>query len=164
MGLWLRWGGALAVIVGSFFVCREYEKYLARRLGELIGLRDLISHARGMIEKYLSYGAELWRGFTNEALESCGLMDALREGRGLSEAFASCGDRMALTAEERAELACDFARLGKGYKSGEVSLLDTLENKLCEMADGESDQAEKNIKVFRALLLGGALVVVITVV
>ena len=88
MSIYLRLGGAGLILLGAILVGREYSAYLNRRLSEYRGLLSLLSHAEGVIGRNLSYGKELWRGFEDAALEKCGLLPALREGRGLADAFA----------------------------------------------------------------------------
>ena len=164
MSLWLRWGGGILLVFGALLVSREYERYLGRRISEYSGLALLIGHAKSMISKFLAHGEGLWRSFSNDALERVGLLAALREGRGLGEAFDLCRDKMSLPRSGAARLSEELHRLGGEYMGGELERLTALEQSLVSEGEAEEALAEKNIKVARALLLGGALVALISVI
>ena len=161
MSLYLRWGGGIILTVAALLLCRGYEKYLMRRVAETEGLVLLISHAKGMISRFLSYGGELWQGFDNDALESCGLLASLRSGLGIKAAFDGCSPKMCLSQSARGWISAALDRLGKDYREGELRLLEEIESRLRTDAESERSSAEKNIKVARALLLGGALALLI---
>lgn len=163
MSLYLRWGGVILLLIAALTVNRGYRDYLNRRLAEYRGLLGLIQHAEGMISKFLSYGKNLWRDFSDSALEKCGLLPALREGKSLSLAFDECLDNMALSREAKENISKKIQGLGSGYKDGELSNLRELREEISSELTLESEEAEKNIKVVSALLLGGALAVVIMV-
>ena len=161
MSIYLRWGGAILLMLGALYFSRGYEKYLMRRVAEQDGLADLISHVGGMINRFLSSGEELWRDFHNDALEKCGLLPSLRGGMGLKDAFDKCGEKMSLSASAKEKISASLGALGRDYREGEVRLLAELEKQLRSDSEAERSAVEKNIKVARALLLGGALAAVI---
>ncbi len=161
MSLYLRWGGAILLIIAALYISREYEKFLGRRISEYRGLCSMIAHAEEMISKYLAHGDGLWRDFRSDALEKCGFLPAVREGKGLHYAFESCRDKMSLSREAKDRLSLSFKRVGKGYMEGELANLSLVKESLAEECESESVAAEKNIKVARALLLGGALALAI---
>ena len=161
MNIYLRVGGAALVAVGALFISREYEKYLARRGDEYRGLVALISHAEGQISRFLAYGVALWRGFEDESLERCGLLSELREGKSLSEAFDSCSVKMSLPRAVVKEISAKLSSLGRDYLDGELATLGDIRSRLTELLKSEEDTREKNVKVVRALLLGGALCAII---
>lgn len=153
----LRLFGAGALLLAAIFVSGEYSKFLDRRIAEYRGIAALLSHAEGGIERSLSYGGRLWQSFEDEALERCGLLSLLREGKGLSAAFGECMDRLALSKEAKGRIAEEFSALGKGYMSGEIATLSALRRKIEEELSVLQTEAEKSKKVARALLIGGAL-------
>lgn len=161
---YLRLGGAALIMIGALLICHSYESYLKKRLSEYRGLVSLISHAEGEISGFLTYGSELWRSFSDDALEKCGLLPLLREGRSLAEAFVESVGKMSLSKDLSESLAADFKKLGKGYKDSELKLLSSIRERLAKELDTESVESEKNIKVARALILGGGLTVGIMVI
>ncbi|MBQ8414438.1 MAG: hypothetical protein IJX58_04245 [Clostridia bacterium] len=161
---YFRLGGAAMLMLGAIFISRAYEGYLNRRIAEYRGLIALLSHAEGKISRFLSHGCELWRDFSDEALEKCELLKHLREGVDLKEAFEMVKDKMSLSKNASARLTERLSSLGRGYKDSELSLLSSIKEHLTAEMNSESEEAEKNIKVVRALLLGGALAMAIMVI
>lgn len=164
MSIYLRWGGAALVMIAALFASREYSAYAQRRISQYKGFVALISHAEGMIAKFLAKGEELWRGFTDNALEECGFISSLREGKSLSESFSSCEDRLCLPRGVREELRGFFSEFGKSYKDGQLSSLSLFRAKLETKLNEEEAGLEKSLKVTRALIIGGALSVVILII
>lgn len=164
MIFYLRYGGAALVMLGALLVSRAYASYMKKRLSEYRGLERMIAHAEGEISCFLAYGSELWRNFSDEAMEGCGLLSHLRDGKGISESFELSRDAMSLSASAKQKISDMLEPLGRGYKDDEVKLLSSIGDRLSEEISRESDEAEKNIRIARALLIGGALAVVIMIV
>ena len=163
MTLYLRLGGTALIMIAALLICHGYELYLNKRLEEYCGLILLISHVEEEISLFLSYGSRLWSGFHNDALEKCGLLSLLREGHSISSAFSESMRRMSLSKTAAEELSKEFDRLGKGYKDSELRLLSSIRERLSLELESERCETEKNLKVLKALLLGGALVAVVMV-
>ena len=161
MSLYIKWGGIALVMIGAMLVSREYDRRLDRRIAEYRGLVNLIGHAEAEITKSLAHGSGLWQGFSDDALEKCGLLPLLREGESLKNAFDKCKCKMSLSAEARDRISSLFAPLGRGYRDSEVRMLGEIKDSLSAELDSQSESAEKNKKIARALLLGGALTVAI---
>lgn len=164
MSLYFRLGGAALVMIAALLISRYYEKYLLKRVDEYSGLVLLVTHMENEITKYLAYGNRLWSNFRHDGLEKCGFLPVLRECGSISEALSNVGDRMSLSRASREHLAESFSRLGRGYLDEELGLLSEIKDSLSAELDTERIEAEKNIKVVRALLLGGALAVVVMVI
>ena len=158
---YLRIGGAILLMVAAVYGSYRYEKYINCRLAEYKGLIALISHAQSKISGFLSHGSRLWEGFSNEALESCGLLAALRSGENLASALEGCKEKMSLSGSARLDLAERLRGLGEGYMDSELKILAGIKEHLTAELEVEIDKGEKNVKVARALLLGGALAVMI---
>ena len=161
MNIYLRLGGAVIIMAGSIYASYSYEKYINRRVAEYKGLLRLVSHAESRVSDFLSYGRGLWQGFSDDALEACGLLPALREGESLFAAFNSCNSKMNLTKGAVKEISERMKRLGRGYVNSELSALGDLRSYLEGENERERLAAEKNVRVIRALLLGGALTALI---
>ncbi len=161
MSLYIKWGGIVLVMIGALLVSREYDRRLDRRISEYRGLVNLIAHAEAEITKSLAHGGGLWQGFSDDALENNGLLPLLREGESLKSAFDTCKGKMSLTFEAKERISGLFAPLGRGYRDSEIRLLGEIKDSLRGELDSESESAEKNKKIARALLLGGALTVAI---
>ena len=164
MSLYLRLGGSALVMIAALLISRCYEKYLLKRVDEYSGLVLLVTHMENQISKYLAYGNQLWSDFRHDGLEKCGFLPILRECGSISEALKSVGNKMSLSPASRECLVESFSRLGRGYLEAELNLIREIKDSINADLELERDSAEKNIKVARALLLGGALAVVIMVI
>ena len=161
MSIYIKLIGGAIILLLALYVSRSYEKFLRRRIAEYRGLAELISHAEGRISDFLSYGSRLWQGFGDEALEACGLLSSLREGEGLASAFEKCKGKMSLPRKAMDGISERLRKLGGRYKESELTVLRELGEWLSSELRSAEEQSEKNIKVARALLLGGALAVLI---
>lgn len=164
MSLYLRLGGAALLLVGAIFVSREYSGYIDRRISEYRSLVALLSHAEGKISRFLSFGGELWRDFSDDVLEGCGLLPLLRGGSGLALAFDECKAHLALPSEAKERIFRLLSGLGGGYMDGTIAGLSSARQELEAELTVEQEAAEKNKRVARALLIGGALAVGVMVI
>ena len=164
MSLYLRWGGAALIMIAALFACREYSVYAEKRILQHKGFIALISHAEEMISKFLAKGIELWQDFSDSALEECGFSSHLREGRSLSEAFSACEVGICLPKDVKEELRDFFSGFGKSYKDGQLSSLSEFRKRLENRLKEEELSLEKSLKVTKALIIGGALAVVILII
>ena len=161
MSLYLKWGGIALEIIAALLISREYDRRLDRRISEHLGLVNLIAYAETEITKSLAHGGGLWQGFSDGALEKCGLLPLLREGESLKNAFDKCKGKMALSTEAKERISNLFVPIGRGYRDSEVRLLGEIKDSLSRELDSESESADKSKKIAKALLLGGALTVAI---
>lgn len=161
MSIFIKLIGGVIILLLALYVSRCYEKYLRRRIAEYRGLYELFGHAEGRISDFLSYGSRLWQGFADEALEACGLLTLLRGGEGLAASFDKCKEKMSLPKRALDSISEKLKKLGGGYVASELLTLRELRDSLASELKAAEEQGEKNIKVARALLLGGALAVFI---
>lgn len=164
MSLYLRFFGGGLVLLSALAASSEYSSYAERRLAQYSGLLALLSHAEGMISRFLSSGDGLWRGFENEELEKIGLLPLLREGKTLSKAFLECEGRFVLSKEAKERIKDFLSTSGRGYMEGEVAAFSGFRAQLDTEMKAEKERLEKNVKVTRALLLGGALAFLILII
>jgi hypothetical protein len=147
----------MLIMIAALITSREYSRFADRRLAQWQGFSRLISHAEGMIEKYLLSGGALWQDFENHELARIGFLKLLREGASTCEAFSACSSSLSLPRECKDRLFEFFSSFGKGYRERELksiaAFLKDFNGKYAE----EKDRLEKSVRVTRALLLGGAL-------
>ena len=152
------------MLISALFFGKEYSAYAERRAGEGESFIRLLAHIEKMIDSYLLPHGELFLGFSNEWLEKCGFLAKLREGSGLSSAFSSARDRLAISEPIKARLAEYFSGFGKVYKEAELSRLRECRTDVEKMLSLERAELEKSVKVTRALLLGGAAGIMIMII
>lgn len=162
--IYLKWCGAALVMISALFFGREYSTYAERRADEGESFIRLLAHIEKMIDSYLLPHGELFLGFSDERLEKCGFLGKLREGSGLSVAFSSASDKLLICESIKTRLAEYFSGFGKGYKEAELSRLRECRTDVEKMLSNERAELEKNVKVTRALLLGGAAGIMIMII
>ena len=164
MNIYLRFLGGGLVMVAALIASREYSAYAQKRLEQYRGLIEFLSHAEGMISRFLASGDGLLTGFKNKALEDTGFLSALREGKGFSESFAMCESKFAFSEEQKALIKKFCSDVGRGYKESEALTFACFRKTLESEMEREKETLDKSVKVARALLLGGALAFLIVVI
>ena len=154
----------MLLLIAAIAASREYSAYAKRRIDQYDGFIELFSYAEGMISRFLSYGEALWRGFENGALEACGFLPALREGTPPIEAFEKCEGRLSLPREAKDKIKAFLSSMGRSYKDGELATLSAFRTELQSERKRQEEDLDKNVKIARALLLGGALAVFILII
>lgn len=144
----------LALGLAALWLGRGYSKFLDNRLGQMRGVLALAEHIRDSLSRSLSFGGELYRGFSDEYLEKSGLLPLLRQGVSPSEAICDPTVSLNLPESTRARLGELFASFGKDYLDAELHRLASF----IEATDSElrlaTDSIEKNKKVTSALIFG----------
>ena len=164
MSVFWRFIGGGLVVLSAMLASKAYADYAKKRLLQYSGLISLLSHAEGMISRFLSSGDGLWRGFQNEELERVGLLPLLREGESLKSAFLKCREGLALPKKTIEQIEEFISRAGRDYREGEVAMISAFRNLLETEMKTEEEALDKNVKVVRVLLLGGSLAFLIMII
>ena len=152
----IRWCAVGLIMLSAILLGREYSAYADRQVREQAGFIALLLHIERRIGHSLSYGSDLWRGFSDPDLEKCGFLPLLSEGFSPRDAFAKSSRKLALSGEIKEMLLVFFSDFGKGYKDGEIKGIERLREELESDLNAIRPELEKNKKVINALLLGGA--------
>lgn len=155
MGLFLRLSGAGVLLFVAFYISREYSLYIDRRLREYEALCAMLSHAREQGGKRRPAPAD----FADECLERCGILSALREGKDLFTSFSEGCGGLSLSKEAKERISAMLSDLRSKTAAEAQKMLGEIEEALRSELAGESEQADKNRRIVRALLIGGALAV-----
>ena len=157
MNTYIRLFGAAFIMLSALFVGREYSSFSDKRTSELRGFLLFVRHVGGRVANFLSYGDELFSGFENESLESCGFLPALRDGEDFADAFESAKNKLSISSSQIEMLGEFFVSFGRDYRDGEIEKITAFLEKYEKEVDRECENMTKNLQVARALLLGGAL-------
>ena len=105
----------------------------------------------------------IFSDFYDEALEKCGFLGCLKDGRGgYSAAFCEAVERLSLTGEARDALAAFGRTLGGVSMREQYAALENTEAILQEKAARLRESAEKKRRSYRSLgALTGAMIAVI---
>ena len=164
MSFYFRLFGGLALVVSALILSREYSAYCKRRILEYDGFIALLSHAEGKIAKYLSSGESLWRDFNNDALLNCGFLVALQDGETPISAFEKCESRLRLSQSTKARLREFFSGWGREYRERELLLLSSFKEEIAAEGMAEKEKLDKSVRISSALLIGGALALMILII
>ena len=157
----LRYVGAICIVVCAFLLSRSYSSYIKRRVSECECFLLLISHVEKMIRCFLSPVSDIFSKFECNEAKVMSFVCGVRDGKALSDAFAECECELALGKDGKKILSELFSELGRGYKDGTLSLVASARSELEKYTAREREEGEKNLKLATALLVGGAVGVVL---
>ncbi len=155
MSIAYRAAGAAILLFLSVFIGKAYEKYCERALSETKELLRMLLHMRGKISTFLSPQSGLLSDFESEVLSSTGFLVAVQEGKTLFDAYG--GSRFAISKEQKRAFLRFFSEFGRGYKSEELSRIDSLYRETSEELKKERERTAKDIKIAKTLLIAAAL-------
>lgn len=163
MAFYLKFAGAIALLLVAGFVSRSYADCVSRRITETRSFCALISHIKGMVEKYLSPGRAVLKDYRDTTLEKLGFFERVESGEGLYDAFMSVRERLSLGSEAK-KLVSDFFRgFGKEYQRGEVLRAEKYERELLEILNLETEEFGKKQKAVTTLLFASAFGIIILI-
>ena len=161
MSLILRLAGVGVICVGSVMVLREYSAYLNRRImhfESILCLLELLWENKSNLAKDRF---EIWRKFRNDVLEECGFLPALRRGDRIADAFEERMQNFAIGEQWRERILSVLREINMvDFRDNLSDLIDEIKKE----CDQEVNSKENNIKVARALLIGGVLAVGIMII
>ena len=156
--------GAIAVILGTYMIWREYAAYLDRELLSCrVFLRALVDY-REKMKCYMDVPSSWALGYVDDELDVCGFLEMIKSGVDLYEAYTAKRDRFCLTDEVDEILSSCFSRLGEGYLETELEALESAIEKLTRVEKAISENLSKRRKATGAVLGACALGVVILVI
>ena len=141
----------------AFFLSRSYTAYLKRRVREGECFLSLTERIESMISCYLSPIKDIFSGFECEESAVMDFVRRVRDGARLRDAYFEAEGGLAVGREGKKILAELFSTLGCGYKDGSVGLVASARAEFEKYLGGEREECEKNSRLAAALLLGGAL-------
>ena len=145
----LKYIGLIMLAFAGIFISSEYEKREKKRLFELREFIRFISHARHKISCFLSPKSDWLSDFKTESRELSDFLQ-LSEKQSLKESFDALRDKLSLKGEAEI-LSKLFSSLGRGYKEGELMLLDGALRELSCEEKRISDESLKNVKTVKVL-------------
>lgn len=159
----LKLFSALIIVGACFFAGAALADAEAASYRQLSGMMALLAHIRTRIT-YTHFSLEvIFSDFYDEALEKCGFLGCLKDGRGgYSAAFCEAVERLSLTGEARDALAAFGRTLGGVSMREQYAALENTEAILQEKAARLRESAEKKRRSYRSLgALTGAMIAVI---
>ena len=139
-----------AIFAVAIWLGRGYAAFCDRRIGEIRGICDLLLHLEEKICHSMSFGAELYRDFTNEFLLRSGFLDCIKDSENSTEAC----EKLSLPKEIKDKIIAFFSSFGRGYFDEEIGRLRRGREELLADCERLSESMEKNKRVVNALLFG----------
>ena len=164
MSPYLRIFGSVLIVLAATFVARGYSRYCEARLRTLEGFLSFLLHIKGEIKRTLTTPEGFVRDFKCEELSECGFLSAVGSGEPLHGAYLSSLPKLKLGINARELLSEFFEGFGKDYAEGERIRTESYAQKLERIAESERESLPKNVKLCRALLLAGALGLIILII
>lgn len=152
--------GAIVILVLSSAVVLRGAAVFRERIAELEGFLLLFRHIREQIACFRTPAHEILASFRNEALSRAGFLP-LDKDRDLAAALAAARDRLYLDPDELAVLSEFCEGFGRGYVTEELARCDLATARLTDAIAKRREALPKTCKLFRTLVMSGALAVII---
>lgn len=149
--------GAALLLGFSLLVLRAYKAYLGRRKEECEGFGQIIDAVRDGVDYFLSPIGRIIERFESGESMTAKFAENVKSGDSPEKAFDKIKEKLAIGREGREILGKFFASVGRGYKEGAVKIADACRKKFTEYTEKTAEEDEKSAKLTTALVIGGAL-------
>ena len=151
-----------AMLLGfALLATKAYKKCIARRQSECDVFLTMIDAVRDGVDYFLSPAAKIFRRFAEGNSRPAAFAKMVIDGVSPGEAFARIKNSLAVGREGREILGKFFESFGRGFKDGAVAMSEDCKKKFSEYSERCEVEDEKNTRLATALMLGGALGVII---
>lgn len=155
--------GSLAMLGIAAVLAARGVAVFRERLLQLEGFVLLLRSIREQIACFRTPTREILAAFQNPALERAGFLAAAKRD-GMAAALEESRERLYLDGEELGPLREFSAGLGGGYADEEVARCELCLARLTEAVARRREALPKAAKLYRTLVLGGALAVIIVLI
>ena len=149
--------GAALLLGFSLLVLRAYKAYLGRRKEECEGFGQIIDAVRDGVDYFLSPIGRIIERFESGESMTAKFAENVKSGDSPEKAFDKIKEKLAIGREGREILGKFFASVGRGYKDGAVKIADACRKKFTEYTEKTAEEDEKSAKLTTAVVIGGAL-------
>ena len=161
MMFYIKLVGVGLLLAGAFYISREYSLYLDKRLGEYKAISSMLSYAEEREKEEISKENKRWDNFSDEYLEKCGILSELRAGKDLFTILSESIWGLSISSEVKSRISNILSDLREKAVEEKEKALQKINSILKSEIESESELADKNRQIVRALLIGGALAVVV---
>ena len=157
----LRLFGACAIALSALVMSRAYAVFIKRRVGEYMSILAFLELMRREISCYLCTPRELAEQCSDELLDEVGFLAALREGRGLADAFSCALPHLHISDSDADFIASFFEKFGQGTMESELCTLDSCIERFSARTAAEESGAHDSIRLASTLFALIAVAIVI---
>jgi hypothetical protein len=149
--------GAALLLGFSLLIIRAYKAYLERRREECKGFGQIIDAVRDGVDYFLSPIGKILERFESGETLAAKFAKDVKSGESPEKAFEKIREKLAIGREGREILGKFFASVGRGYKDGAIKIAEACRKKFTEYTEKSALEDEKSKKLTAALVIGGAL-------
>ena len=158
----MKYLGLAFLLIGAFFISREYSKYIQKRLAECEGFLLFIKHMRRQVGCFLKPPCEIGEGFVNKPITP--FLLALGDSESVHSAYLSSKDSFSLSLPEDRTLTELFSSIGSCYAGEGIKLLDSSVEKfelLYRDLSQDSKRSTRLVATLTATLAVGIFILVV---
>lgn len=157
----LRLLGAGLLLGGAWLGGVLYARERCARLLEHEAFLALLEQLRREVGEHLRPMPAICLRVQDARLRPSGFLTALHRERSLAAALRQSEGTLRLSPGARQLLRECFEGFGEGYRDGEVQRLGNYADRLRGMVEAERDESARSVRLFRVLLVFGALLAVL---
>lgn len=149
------------LLIGTFGYLGYYFSMMeGRRVRQTEGFLFLLRHIRTGIVCFANPVEDIYSGFENPALETCGFLPALRTG-GFAHALYACRERLYLEEEELRTLHAFSEEVGKSYSHEQAVICDYTIGEMEKALQRRQEEAPRRARAARSLTMCGGLMLLL---
>lgn len=150
--------GAGIVILAALFLSTGLIRDYKANLRELEALYDMISYIRDNIEHLMKPLPDIFRTYTNDYLETCGFLPAVRK-TDLRQAWAN--HRFSVAGEAHTLIEDFIETVGSGYRTEELRLCEYTLTRLSGIIEKSRAESANKIRLYKTVPMMLALSVIL---
>ena len=159
--LYIKCLGAFLILISALGLSRYYESFCLKKHKECKLFLSFCERIRKNISDYLLPRSR-WCECVDATFEGAGgFFSRLASGVDIKDAYEMSYDKLLLPEDIRSEMHELFSELGRGYMKDEVARLDEMIGKLKKCETELKEEARRESKAGKALILAIALGIVI---
>ncbi|MCQ2413459.1 MAG: stage III sporulation protein AB [Clostridia bacterium] len=157
----IRTLGLSLLLLGGILVSFEYAKYVDNRLRAEESILAFLSFLRREVGCYSRPLGTAVGHFSDEVLESCGFLPALRKNEIIADCANNALQILPVGEEFRAMFSSFGENFGTGYRDGELKILDGYLEEGERLLASDRRNLPRGVRLFRTLSLSVTLGLVI---
>lgn len=150
--------GGIILLLAAWLIGSDLINNYKTKSRELEALYDMVAYIRDNIEYRMKPLPDIFDVYTNEYLEHCGFLEAVRK-TDLSQAWLA--QKFALNGEAYRLIEDFIKEIGSGYQAEEVRLCEYTLARLHDILEKNHADATNQLKLFRTVPVMFALSIIL---
>ena len=157
----LKYIGAAVLFLVAFYFSREYRRHSEGRLLEGEAALAFMKALRREVSCFLRPVSEWAKDYSDAVFLKTGIIEPLREGASLSEAYELSEGNLSMSGDAKACLRSFCKSFGRGYLEDELRALDSYLDELSLLLSKEREGLRKNCRLVGTLSAAASFAIVI---